>query len=146
MELVKIEQLIEKYLNAETSLQEEQSLKNYFTSGNVAPHLQEYSYLFSYFKASSADTFTKTIRLETKKPQKKNYKWLSVAASIALLFSVFVGQKEYQGYQQRKTYAQVEKTLKLLATNLKKGDQAFNSLYVYEDTVNKVNTLIKPSK
>lgn len=146
MELVKIEQLIEKYLNATTSLQEEQSLKNYFTSGNVAPHLQEYTYLFDYFKASSTEKFTKTITLTTKTSKKKDYKWLSVAASIALLFSVFVGQKEYQEYQQRKTYAQVEKTLKLLATNLKKGDQAFNSLYVYEDTVNKVNTLIKPSK
>jgi hypothetical protein len=50
MELANIEKLVEKYLNAETSLKEEQTLKHYFTNGNVAPHLQEYSYLFNYFK------------------------------------------------------------------------------------------------
>ena len=46
MELANIEKLIEKYLNAATSLQEEATLKNYFTQGDIAPHLQEYEALF----------------------------------------------------------------------------------------------------
>ncbi|MEN8879106.1 MAG: hypothetical protein ABF311_02965, partial [Polaribacter sp.] len=133
MELANIEKLLEKYDNAETTLQEEAVLKNYFTGGNVAPHMQEYAYMFTYFTAAKEDTYTKTIKLEPKKSKKKNYKWLSVAASVVLLFSVFIGQQEYQEYQQRKKaekiYAQVNKGLTLLSNNLKKGEQAVDQFY-----------------
>lgn len=142
MELANIEKLVEKYLNAETSLQEEATLKNYFTEGNVSPHLQEYTYLFNYFASAKDETFTKTIQLETKKSKKRNFKWLSVAASIMLLVSVFIGKQTYDEYQQRKEaeriYAQVSKGLELLSTNLKKGQQAVATLYTYENTVNKI--------
>jgi len=143
MELANIEKLIEKYLNAETSLQEETTLKNYFTGGNVAPHLQEYEYMFNYFMTTKNETYTKPILLKTKKSKKtKNLKWLSVAASVVLLFSVFIGQQEYKKYQEEQQakaiYAQVSKGLKLLSTNLKKGEQAVATLYTYENTVNKI--------
>ena len=67
MELANIEKLVEKYLNAETTLQEETTLKNYFTEGSVAPHLQEYAYMFNYFATVKDETYTKTIKLEPKK-------------------------------------------------------------------------------
>ena len=142
MELANIEKLVEKYLNAETSLQEETTLKNYFTEGNVAPHLQEYATMFTYFDSIKNETYTKTIQLEPKKSKKRNLKWLSVAAAVMLLFSVFIGKQQYNEYQQRKqakkVYAQVTKGLKLLSTNLKKGEQAVATLYTYENTVNKI--------
>ena len=142
MELANIEKLVEKYLDATTTLQEEATLKQYFTEGNVAPHLQEYAYLFNYFAIAKNEKFTKTIKLEPKKSKKKNLKWWSVAASIALLISVFVGQQQYKEYQQRKEaeriFAQVSKGLILLSTNLKKGEQAVANLYTYENTVNKL--------
>jgi hypothetical protein len=102
MELANIEILVEKYENAETSLQEETTLRNYFTGGNVAPHLQEYKYMFNYFDASKDETYTKIIELETKKSKKRNLKWFSVAASVVLLLSVFVGKHEYKRYQAKK--------------------------------------------
>ncbi len=151
MELANIDKLVEKYLNAETTLQEEQILQEYFTSPNVAPHLQEYSMLFGYFKQSKDETFTKTIQLKPEKP-KKNWKWLSVAASVVLLFSVFVGNEKYQEHQQRKKFAQVTEALQLLSVNLNKGNdalyavsnnlnkgtEALQYLNTYEKTVNKV--------
>ncbi|MHB0755341.1 hypothetical protein [Polaribacter sp. M15] len=141
MELANIEKLVEKYENAETTLQEEAILKDYFTKEDVAPHLQEYSYMFSYFATSKDETYTKTIKLEPKKSNKINFKWLSVAASIVLLFSVFIGQQEYQEYKQRKEaeriYAQVNEGLQLLSNNLKKGEQAVAQLYKQEDKANK---------
>jgi hypothetical protein len=142
MELANIELLVEKYLNAETTLQEEATLKNYFTGGFVAKHLQEYEYLFNYFVTAKEETFTKTISLEPKKSKKRNLKWLSVAASVAVLFSVFVGKQQYDKNEQRKQaqkiYAQVSKGLELLSTNLKKGEQAVTALYTYENSVNKI--------
>lgn len=135
MELSRIEQLLEKYLNAETTLQEEATLKNYFLSGNVAPHLQEYEYMFSYFAISKAETSTKSIQLNTKK---KNWKWLSVAASVVLLFSVYTGNNYMQEQKAKAQFAKVKDALKMLSTNLNKGNEAVATLYVYEDTVNKI--------
>ena len=135
MELANIEKLVEKYENAETTLQEEAILREYFLSDSVAPHLEEYRLLFSYFQQSTNETYTKPIEFATKK---RNYTWLSIAASVILLFSVYVGKEQYEQYQAKKQYAQVEKALKLLSTNLKKGSEAFNNLYVYENTVNKI--------
>lgn len=140
MELANIEKLVNKYENAETTLQEEATLKAYFLSDNVAPHLEEYQMMFAYFQTSKDETYTKTIELKTKK--RRNYKWISVAASVVLLVSVYTGVEkynEYKEYQEAKAkYAQVKDALKMLSGNLKKGNEAFNNLYVYEDTVNKV--------
>ena len=138
MELANIEKLVEKYLNAETSLQEEATLKNYFTEGMIAPHLQEYESMFCYFTISKEETFTKTIQLETKKPSGKNLKWLSVAASFALLVSVFIGSQEYEKYQQEKTFAQVSYALNMLSLNLKKGERAIQKVQTYENTINTI--------
>lgn len=156
MELANIEKIVKKYLNAETTLQEEQMLHDYFTSNNVAPHLQEYSMMFSYFKQSKDETYTKTIQLKPKKT-KKNWKWLSVAASVVLLFSIFMGNEEYKKYQQRKQFAQIKETLQLISSNLnrgnqalyavsnnlKKGNDAIEHLDAYEKTVTKVINTVK---
>jgi len=142
MELANIEKLVEKYLEAKTTLQEETTLKNYFTGGNVAKHLQEYTSLFNYFNTAKEEIFTKAISLEPKKSKKRNLKWLSVAASVAVLFSIFVGKQQYDKNVQRneakRIYAQVSKGLELLSTNLKKGEQAVAILYTYENSVNNI--------
>ena len=142
MELANIEKLLEKYLDATTTLQEEAILKNYFTGGSVAKHLQEYAYLFNYFATSREETFTKTISLEPKKSKKRNLTWFSVAASVTLLVSLFFGKQQYNKNKQRKEaqriYAQVSKGLGLLSKNLKKGEQALAVLYTYENTINKI--------
>jgi hypothetical protein len=138
MELANIEKLVEKYLNAETSLQEEATLKNYFTEGLVAPHLQEYEYMFNYFAATKDETYSKTIELEPKKSKKRNLKWISVAASVVLLFTLYLGNNKLKEREAEKKFAQVSNALKMLSTHLQKGEQAVANLYVYEDTVKKI--------
>lgn len=155
MELANIENLVEKYLNAETTLQEEQLLQNYFCSDNVAPHLEEYRLMFSYFKQSKDETFTKTIQLKPEIKRKKNWKWLSVAASVILLFSTYIGILEYEKHlreeQLAEQFAQVKKALQMVSVNLNKGNEAIyavsnninkgkdaiGQLNTYEETVNK---------
>jgi hypothetical protein len=94
--------------------------------------------MFNYFAASKDETYTKTIKLEPKKSKKRNLKWLSVAASVVLLFSVFIGQQEYKRYQAKKQFEQISKGLMLLSSNLQKGEQALATLHTYEDTVKKI--------
>ncbi|HKJ06878.1 MAG TPA: hypothetical protein VJ970_05380 [Flavobacteriaceae bacterium] len=135
MELVNIEQLLEKYFNATTTSAEEKQLKNYFSSNNVAPHLQQYQAMFGYFTNSKQEKYSKTIQLKTKK---SNWKWLSVAASLVLLVSVYSG---YYNHQQRKAeeiYLQSMVHFEMLSENFNKGEVAFNQLQRLENTANKI--------
>ncbi|CAM1372474.1 hypothetical protein [Tenacibaculum xiamenense] len=134
MELANIEKLLEKYLNAETTLNEEKILQTYFTSGKVAPHLEEYSFMFNYFQQSKNETFTKTIQLKSEKTSKMNWKWLSVAASVVLLFSTYIGYGEYQEREQRRQFEQIKEALQMVSTNLNKGNEA---LYAVSNNINK---------
>lgn len=138
MELANIEKLVEKYLNAETTLQDEKTLRTYFKEAVVPTHLQEYAYLFSYFANTKDETFAQTIKLESKKSKKSTVKWLSIAASILLLFGIFIGEQAYKRHQAKKQFEQISKGLRLLSLNLKKGEVAVSSLYGYENTVKKI--------
>lgn len=135
MELANIERLLEKYLNAETTIAEEKELKNYFLSGTIAPHLEEYQALFGYFSTSKNERFTKTIQLNS---QKKNWKWLSVAASVVILISVYSGYENMQQKKAEKVYTETIGAFELLSTNLNKGTVAIAQLQRFEDTTNKI--------
>ena len=135
MELANIEKLLEKYLDAETTIAEEKVLKNYFLSDNVAPHLQEYQAMFGYFSTSKNERFTKTIQL---KSQKRNWKWLSVAASVVLLVSVYTGYQNNQQKKAEKIYAETRMAFGMLSANLNKGNDAILQLQHFEDTKNKI--------
>ena len=135
MELANIEKLLEKYLNAETTIAEEKELKNYFSKGNVAPHLEEYETLFGYFSTSKNERFTKTIQL---KSRKLNWKWLSVAASIVLLVSVYTGYQKNQERKAEKVMADTQMALGMLSANLNKGTAAVAHLQQFETTKDKV--------
>lgn len=136
MELANIEKLLEKYLNATSTIAEENKLKDYFLSDHVAPHLQEYQALFGYFSASKDERFTKSIQL---KSQKSNWKWLSVAASVVLLISVYTGYENYQDRKQTELlYAQTMEALDMVSVNLNKGNVAIAQLQHFESTTNKI--------
>jgi len=135
MELANIEKLLEKYENAETTIAEEKVLKNYFSKDKVAPHLQEYQALFRYFSTSKNERFTKTIQLNS---QKRSWKWLSVAASVILLVSVYSGYENIQERKAEKVYEETISAFEILSTNLNKGNVAIAQLQRFEDTTNKI--------
>ena len=90
MVLNNIEELLQKYNNAETSLKEEAQLKSYFASDAVAPHLEHYKPLFNYFLQSQQEQYTKDVPLNTKKT--RLYQWISVAAVAVLMLGFMVPQ------------------------------------------------------
>ena len=55
MELHNIEKLIEKYMEATTTVAEEEIVRAYFLKGDVAPHLKEYTAMFQYFSIAKEE-------------------------------------------------------------------------------------------
>ena len=142
MELANIEKLLEKYLEAETSIQEEALLQDYFLQDTVAPHLYEYKALFTYFGESKAERFTKTIPL---KPRRANWKWLSVAAAVVLLFSVYSVQRSSAGLSAQEeqealmALEETQKAFQLISQNLNKGESvALSGLSEFNKAQSKV--------
>jgi hypothetical protein len=141
MELKRIEQLLDRYLDAETSITEEKELKAYFASDNVAPHLEHYRPMFGYFSQSGSQTFERTIPLQTKK-QRKYVAWLSVAASIVVLFGVFTFLNNKPAQQEdlgtfddpEVAFRETQKALNLLSKNVNEGVNSIEYLGEYEKT------------
>ncbi len=85
MELQKLERLLDKYFDGDTSLEEEQVLHLYFKSDVVADHLEVYRDMFAYFSESKKDKLPVAISLETntKSSVVSSWKkWYSIAALL----------------------------------------------------------------
>jgi hypothetical protein len=146
MEFNKMEALLEKYFEGETSIAEENELKNYFSSLNVAPHLEQYKPLFGYFAEAKKENFEKEIPLI---PKKQKTAWLSIAASIVVLLGVgtytyFDGNevkqnKELGTYDDPKEALEAtQKALAMLSNNVNTGVEGMQYIQVYQITKNKV--------
>lgn len=131
-----IEKLLEKYLEGQSTLEEEAQLKNYFTSDTVAPHLNEYKALFSYFASNKKVSYERELPVM---PKAKPMNWLRYAAGLALLIG-FVGMFRY--YQQKRTalkaYEETQYALTMIAEQMQKGNEAIIQLSAFEETTNKV--------
>ena len=149
MELNKIENILEKYFQGETSIAEEKQLKDYFSSSNVAQHLEQYQPMFGYFSQIKEQKSTQEIPLQTKK---RNVAWLSIAASIAVLLGIgtffyvseknttpVVAQSELGTYDNPEEALQAtQKALALLSNNVNVGIESVQYIKEYEQSKNKI--------
>jgi len=141
MVLNSIEKLIEKYENAETTLQEEAQLRAYFESDNVASHLEHYKPLFQYFSLSQQEQYTKDVPLKPKRT--KLYQWISVAAVAVLMLGFAIPQLLGPSEQEIKdrelameTYNKTMEALSLVSLGMNEGKQQLNSLAMVSDNLN----------
>lgn len=145
MELHKIELLLEKYFDGETTINEENELKAYFSSNEVAIHLEKYKPLFGFYIQE------KTQKIALKSPQHKTrraLKWISIAASIVAMLGVgtlaYLNQPTVTEYQELGTYDDPEKALRatqqalaLLSNHVNMGIESVQYIQQYESTVDK---------
>jgi hypothetical protein len=131
MVLNNIEKLLEKYENGETTLKEEQVLKNYFSSDTVAPHLEMYKPMFEYFLVNQQEQFTKDVPLKTKRNY--NYKWISVAAVAVLMLGFYFGSlfnNELGTYEDPElAFNEFSKSMELISQKFNKGTSTVGYLH-----------------
>lgn len=146
MALDRIEQLLEKYFEAETSISEEKQLKEYFSSSDIAPHLEQYKSIFSYAVQEKQEQFRATISLTPKK--RKNVVWISIAASVMVLLGVSV--VTFNNHNQLKpddlgtyddpevAFKETQKALAMISEHVNKGIGSMNYINEYEQSKNKI--------
>ena len=144
MELANIEKLLEKYLEATTTIAEEQQLQEYFSQDEVAPHLEEYQAMFRYFSVAKEEQFTKHVPLT---PRKKNYlKWISVAAVAVLTVGFYFTlpnnnkAKEWGDLSQSEQEV-AQEAFAMLFDNFGKGAEKVGYLETFNEGTQHVNHL-----
>jgi len=138
MELNNIEKILEKYLEAKTTIAEEKELRNYFSSSNVPAHLEQYKHLFQYFTIAKNETSSKSVPL---KPRKKSYKWLTVAASLILAIGFYTSQHTKSDTQEEEAllaYYQTKKALLMVSNNFNTGAEKVGYLNQFEVATNQI--------
>ncbi|WP_374173852.1 hypothetical protein [Flavobacterium tructae] len=149
MEFNKIENILEKYFQGETTIAEENQLKEYFSSPDVAQHLEQYKPMFGYFSQVKEQKSTQTIPLKTKK---RKVAWLSIAASAVVLLGIgtyfytseknatpVTAQTELGTYDDpEEALAATQKALALLSNNVNVGIESVQYIKEYEQSKNKI--------
>ncbi len=142
MELDRIESLVEKYFEAGTTVAEEETLRTYFSSGEVAPHLEQYAPMFNYFSKAKEERFTRQVPLT---PRKSYLKWASVAAVAVFVIGFYFYRPASAPVTLADEYTQEEiesaqEAFALLAMNFNKGTEQLNHLEEFQKTTNKFLT------
>ncbi len=156
MESQKINILLQKYFDAETSLDEENELITYFNSDEVVEELKPYISIFSGLKELSTeddldlgDDLMNYI-LESEHKEKLRYRWMwqivtGVAASVIL---VMLAVNFYSSDNQwndtfkdpEKAYAEASKTLDFVAGKYNKGIAQLRPIRKIENAVSPLNS------
>lgn len=144
MESSKIEILIEKYFQGESTTAEEMELQHYFSSTEVSPDLKRYQPLFSYLSNEKQQVFKPEIKLESKKALNK---WWSIAASIVVLLGIgtygYLNLKTTEPKQDLGTFDNPEvafvatqKALSVLSTHINTGFESMQYINEYQYSKN----------
>lgn len=141
MELDRIEQLLDKYFEGDTTLAEEKALKQYFTAGKVAPHLESYASLFNAFAEAKEETFTGEINIPQERPL---LRWIPLAAGFAIVLGILF---TYDGSQSKHDYGtykdpeiaalKAKQTLYMVSSFIDEGTDQLDALGEFKKTTDK---------
>lgn len=156
MDLDKINQLLQKYWNAETSLEEEEQLKAFFAREPVPEHLKEMAGLFRYFEAQKKmvvddSTFDKTIKKKLQ-PEGKTISMVQVARIAAGIFVViaatfFVRQEIRKAYPDepddtytdpKVAFEETKKALMMISKGFNKAQKETGKLNLLNEATDKL--------
>lgn len=137
MESKKVTDLLEKYFEGQTTLQEEQQLRTYFSSAEPLPEkLRPYAPFFKYTHQAQQTT------VRGNSPHQSYRAFWAVAASFLVLISItFLSQVNYSTAEiedAQVAYMQFKDGLDLVSRNLNKGTSTISYIDYFEKSTNKI--------
>ncbi|WGK64185.1 hypothetical protein [Croceiramulus getboli] len=142
MASVKIEQLLEAYFEGETTLEQEVQLRDYFTSGKVAPHLEPYKAMFSAFAKAQSEQLPQPVRVPA---SRRSYSWIAIAATVVLALGFYFQSQmkpvSFNTYEDPEVAALKAKQALLMLSNA--FEQGTDQLEVLEEFEKTTNTYLK---
>ena len=142
MELAKIETLLDAYFEGETSLEQESTLREYFATNNIAPHLAAYQQLFVGLKAAQEEILEREIILPTVSTSKETKRWwYGIAASFIVVIGVASllmpsNQLSQEEQDALMAFNETKETLLLLSKSFNKGTQELAVLGQFTESKN----------
>lgn len=145
MELRKIEALLDAYFEGQTSLNEEQQLRDFFLNKNVPVHLLHYKPIFVGIVAAQKEQSQRAVELpeKTGASSLRPMRWIAVAVIAVAL--VGIGKLYFTeptlSMQEQEAMAAFEDTkqaLQFLSENLNKGTRHLAMVNELEEAKNKV--------
>lgn len=166
MNLQKIEQLLEKFFNGETSLEEEKLLRKFFSSGEVPPKWQGIADYFAFLREErslSLDQADFDSRIEENIGESRISRlmdlrrpWIywaaGVAASILVLVAVFVKFDPFPGKiantydNPQVAYVQAKKILGFISSKMSKGTENLQTIEKFSEGLKDVQPVATFSK
>ena len=162
-----IEELLEKYYNGDTSLEEERKLHWYFQTQEIPMHLKPDAEIFRYHYKRTREEVTpelseKLLKLINEQEKKSRFivpvitiRWISgIAASILILLSLWIGigrdslQKRHRsGFADtfddpQLAYIETKKALLLVSEKLNTGTKELQYLKKYNQSVGMLEPIL----
>ncbi len=147
----KIDNILNKYFEGMTSLEEEKILRRYFSSGAVSSKHYPYKALFDCTSILAEDKNPSPVQLTISDNSRKKYYAAAVSIFIALGLVWFMQDQSIKNWQLEdvtaKTKAQLpvkiqkkdaEKEIKKFADHVQKGVQNISALSIFGTTTKKI--------
>ncbi len=143
MELDKIEKLLARYDEGETSLAEEKELRAYFRNNEVSEELQAYKLMFAFAREQKQESFVE----KPKTSSKSRYAWTSIAAMLIIALGIYffndsartIGDSNVASLSQEEmTLEQTKETLKMVSEFMNEGTADLKYLKEFNNTKNKI--------
>ena len=146
MELNKIERLLSRYEEGETTLAEEKELRKYFSQEEIPEHLEAYALLFKFQSQQIKTTFTENEPIEL---ERKNYRfaWTSIAAVIIVALGLFYFNQSQPSLtttemssvtEQEQALEKTKQTLKMVSAIMNEGTSDLVYLQEFNKTKNQI--------
>jgi hypothetical protein len=168
MDSKKIEELLNKYWNCETSLEEEQQLRTYFRENEIPAQFHEAASLFRYFEASKKKSiddggFDTTVISRVNKPAKGKvmklvYNTMRIAAGIGVLaLAIWFVHKEVSTptdnhavvdtYDDPKmAFEETKKALMMISKSFGQAEQQAQKIKIFNDAQEEIQRDQKKKK
>jgi hypothetical protein len=137
-----VEQLLNRYLEAETTLEEEKQLRLWFSTNEIPSHWAPYHSLFSFLSEEHSITYpnqsqkpTMEARLaqhKNERPRRRIYLWTSVAAATVLVALGLNYMRQQQLAAEKEALLAQQNEL-----NIKSFEQIASALMLVSETLNK---------